>query len=113
MTLFSGQTNQLEACPVYGFGNDFKAHLMAVRVCEEATAQAVREQHLGLPALSRSIYFTASGGKIAGDALTMCTRSWRLEPSNWRQRTPALPLTPLGAVSGAGLPRTSWMASFP
>ena len=40
------------------------------------------EQHLGLPALSRSIYFTASGGKIAGDALTVCTRSWRLEPSN-------------------------------
>ena len=23
-------------CPIYGFGNDFKAHLMAVRVCEEA-----------------------------------------------------------------------------
>lgn len=25
-----------QCCPIYGFGNDFKAHLMAVKACEEA-----------------------------------------------------------------------------
>ena len=44
----------LKPCPIYGFGNDFKAHVMAVKVCEEADfwARAVADPKVAFPLLS-------------------------------------------------------------
>ena len=56
-----------QVCPIYGFGNDFKAHLMAVKALEEEDfwARAKADTSVAFPRLHAFMNVAATGSSAS------------------------------------------------